>query len=253
MIDSHSHLYFDSFDDDRQETIERAAAAGVEAHIIVGIDVESSLSALAMADSYDSMHATAGIHPNHSSEQTDAAWARIESLLESGQFVAIGETGLDFFRDRTPREQQEAALSRHIDWSRRLDLPLIIHCRDAQDALLTQLESEAKGISGIMHCFSGDRADLTRALDLGFDISYAGPLTYRKNNELRACCTATPIDRIHIETDCPFLPPQPKRGKRNEPVYMTHLLHQVSECVGKPVSEVNAQTTANTKRLFRLP
>jgi TatD DNase family protein len=118
--------------------------------------------------------------------------------------------------------------------------------------MLSQLESEGTGVRGIMHCFSGNRDDLARALALDFDISFAGPLTYPKNDELRACCTATPIDRIHIETDCPFLPPQFKRGKRNEPAFMTSLLEKVAECVGKSVKEMNEQTTRNTRRLFRI-
>lgn len=252
MIDSHSHLFFDRFDDDRDEALARAADVGVEAHIMVGIDVDSSYQALSMAKAYPTVHATAGIHPNGAAETSEDEWSQIEQMLASGEFVAVGETGLDFFRDRTPRDKQEKALSRQIEMARRYNLPLIIHCRDAQDALLDQLEAEAKGVAGVMHCFSGGLDDLARALSIGFDISFAGPLTYPRNEELRLACAETPIDRIHIETDCPFLPPQGKRGKRNEPAFMTALLKTVAECVGMTVAEMNRITALNTRRLFSL-
>ncbi len=252
MIDSHTHLYWKKFDDDRQAVMERARAAGVEAFLVIGIDIPSCEQALNMARDCQEIYATAGFHPTSVGTLTEYDWNRLEELLGEDKVVAVGETGLDFYWDDTTPEQQEEALLRHFDLARRFDLPLVIHTRESMTAFLDLLETQ-KGLRGVLHCFSGDIQDMERALAQGFDISFAGPVTYKRNDTLRAVCRAVPADRLHIETDCPFLPPQPHRGKRNEPAWV----RLVAECVARekslPLDDLMALSASNTRRLFRLP
>lgn len=250
MIDSHAHLYFDWFDQDRSLVFDRARAAGVEHFVVVGIDKKTTLSAREFARSRKDCSAALGIHPNDRSVADRAVLDEMETLLSEGGFCAVGETGLDYHhKDTTPAEQR-VGLLRHIEWARRFDLPIIIHCREAWPDLLDQLERDGQGTRGIMHCFSGKMKDMERALAIGYDISFAGPVTYPKSTELKECARVVPNDRFHIETDCPFLPPQKWRGKRNEPSYMAAQIETIAALKGASHADVDLWSTANSRRLF---
>ncbi|MFT7619697.1 MAG: TatD DNase family protein [Planctomycetota bacterium] len=253
MIDSHTHLYWEKFDQDRDQVMERARSAGVEGFIVVGIDIETCGKALEMARGDDSIYATAGFHPNNLTGITEDDWQALDGFLQEDSVIAVGETGLDYYWDDTTPAQQKDALSRHFELARKHDLPLIIHTRDSIADFLETLGQEAPGLRGVMHCFSGDAEQMEETIRLGFDISFAGPLTYKKSNDLRAACVAVPEDRFHIETDCPFLPPQSRRGKRNEPALVREVAEKVAELRGWTLAETMQKTAANTRRLFNLP
>jgi len=252
MIDSHAHIWFEHFDEDRDLVLERARNSGVRHMIIVGIDLASSKAAAELTQLHDDLHPTAGFHPDGVEQKNEDDWKELERLLAGGQFVAVGETGLDHYWNKSSHESQEAGFLRHLALGKQHDLPVIIHCRDAMEPMLQLLESRAEPVRGVMHCFSGDIEDMNRCLDLGLDISFAGPLSYPRARELRAACAAAPSDRIHVETDCPFLPPQPHRGKRNEPAMMVSLLKTMAKVRNSSLDECDRLTEENSMRLFRL-
>ncbi len=252
IVDSHAHLYFDRFDPDRAQVFERARAAGVVAFVTVGTDAISSKACFDLSSEHRDVFPTAGIHPNDSAKVSEADWAVIEALAAEPRCVAVGETGLDYYRDWAPKDTQRAAFARQIALARRHAKPVIIHCREAF-ADVYQTLAECGGSPGVMHCFSGGPGDAERALDLGLFVSFAGPLTYKKNAELRSVLAMTPRDRILVETDCPFLPPEGQRGKRNEPAFLQALLEVVGETLGMSAEAAGRLTSENAKRLFALP
>jgi TatD DNase family protein len=246
VYDSHCHIGLDGKvapEDDHS----RAVAASVGAMLVVGIDAATSQSARELAR-LPGIRWSAGLHPNDSTE-FDEQWATIKELGHDPSCVAIGETGLDCFRDRTPLEQQERSLRAHLELARQLDKPVIFHCRDAFAPLFRVLDDE-EPVRGVMHCFSGGIAEAQKSLELGLHLSFAGPLTYPKNNELREACAYAPLDRILVETDAPFLPPQSRRGRRNEPALIIETLTRLAEVRGLSVEEAAAATYDNTIRLF---
>jgi TatD DNase family protein len=253
LFDTHAHLHFPGFDDDRDAVLERARAAGVRRMVTIGTDAETTRAALALAARERDVWATAGVHPHDAAESDEAAQAEVERLAAEPRVVAIGEIGLDFFRDLSPRETQERVLRRFVALARRLRKPVVVHCRDAHDATLAILAEEHVGdVGGIMHCFSGDEDIARRCLDLGLLISLAGPVTYPNARALPDVARFVPADRLVVETDCPFLPPQGYRGKRNEPAYLAITAARVAELRGEPLAELAARTTENARRLFRV-
>jgi TatD DNase family protein len=195
--------------------------------------------------------ATAGIHPHDAAEADEIAFAEIERLAHDPLVVAIGEIGLDFFRNLSPRDAQERTFRRLLDLARRLGKPAVMHCRDAHAETLAILEDEGvREIGGIMHCFSGDVAIARRCLDLGLVISLAGPVTYPSARALPAVARFVPADRLVLETDCPFLPPQGHRGRRNEPAYLALTAARVAELRGEPLDTLGPRTSDNARRLF---
>src|SRR3990167_145063 len=213
LADSHVHLHFPDYDADREAVIESACRAGVELFINVGTDLASSEQSIELGRKYPFIYATAGIHPHDSTKADEPTLAAIRKLLTNERIVAIGEVGLDFYRDHSPREQQIKVFRRFLDFHRQTGKPLVLHCRDAYDEMYEILSSELDPpCSGVMHCFSSDTTDMKRFVDLGFYISFAGPLTYKKNDVLREACADCPPDRLLLETDGPFLPPQTRRG-----------------------------------------
>ena len=199
-------------------------------------------------DNSDDVHWSAGLHPNDSS-RFDAEWSALTALAETPGCTAIGETGLDNFRDRTPAPQQERALRAHLALARRVDLPVIFHCRDAFAPLFAVLRSEQQ-VRGVMHCFSGGVEQAREALDLGLYLSFAGPLTYPKNQALRDAAAFAPADRIVVETDAPFLPPQRRRGQRNEPAFVVETLDALAQARGITLADAAALTFSNATALF---
>ncbi|MFY9341775.1 MAG: TatD family hydrolase [Planctomycetota bacterium] len=246
VFDTHCHLGLDGkvpADIDHAH----ALAAEVSAMLVVGIDAATSATARELAR-LPGVRWSAGLHPNDSS-RFDAEWPTIEALARSPDCTALGETGLDCFRDRTPLAQQERSLRAHLQLARDLDLPVIFHCRDAFAPLFAVLRSEAR-VRGVMHCFSGTLADAQQALDLGLYLSFAGPLTYPKNDALRTVAAAAPADRIVVETDAPFLPPQRRRGQRNEPAFLVETLSTLAAVRGIALADAAALTFANASALF---
>jgi TatD DNase family protein len=246
VYDTHCHIGLDGNvapEDDHA----RAVAANVGALLVVGIDAPTSEAARALAR-LPGVRWSAGLHPNDSSH-FDEQWPAIEALARDPSCTAVGETGLDCFRDRTPLEQQERSLRAHLALARELDLPVIFHCRDAFEPLFSVLDDEPP-VRGVMHCFSGGVAEAKRSLDLGLYLSFAGPLTYKKNDVLREACAFTPADRVLVETDAPFLPPQSRRGKRNEPALILETLNRLAEVRSLTLEAAATQTSDNAIRLF---
>ena len=251
LFDTHAHLHFPGFDEDRDAVLTRARAAGVRRMVTIGTDGETSRAALALAERHPDVWATAGVHPHDAAESDEAAQAEVERIAAERRVVAIGEIGLDFFRNLSPPETQERVLRRFLALARRLRKPVVLHCRDAHAEILTMLgEERVTEVGGIMHCFSGDVAIARRCLDLGLLISLAGPVTYPNARALPDVARFVPGDRLVVETDCPFLPPQGYRGKRNEPAYLTITAARVAELRGEPLDDLAARTTVNARRLF---
>jgi TatD DNase family protein len=246
VFDTHCHIGLDGKvapDDDHA----RAVAAEVSALLVVGVDAASSRAARDLAR-LPGVRWSAGLHPNDAT-RLHAEWPTITELARAPGCTAIGETGLDCFRDRTPLAQQEKSLRAHLALARELDLPVILHCRDAFAPLFAVLRDEPP-VRGVMHCFSGTPSDAQRALELGFFLSFAGPLTYPKNGALREIAAQAPADRIVVETDAPFLPPQQRRGQRNEPAFLVETLATLAAVRGLTLADAAALTFANATALF---
>ena len=251
FTDTHAHLYFPDYGPDQEEVIARARASGIDYFVNIGTNYESSVQSLELAKRHDFIWAAAGIHPNDSKDANSSEIAKIRELLKEPRMVAIGEVGLDYYRDHSPKEKQDEVLREFLKIHREIRKPLVIHCRDAYEALLKVFKEE-KPMSGVMHCFSSDRPAMEKFLELGFYISFAGPLTYKKNDTLREACKACPLDRLLLETDAPFLPPQSVRGKRNEPAYLLETARTAAELHGLSLETLGEKTTQNARRLFGL-
>lgn len=252
LVDSHAHLDGNQFASDLDEVVKRARDNGVEYILTVGCDLESSRRSLDLALRYPNIYVSVGIHPHDATEADDKAIDELKEMATSvDKVVAIGETGLDFYRDRSPRPAQREAFRRQIRLARELDLPLIIHDRDAHDEVVEIMRDEKAGeAGGVLHCFSGDIKMARACLDMGFYISFPGTLTYPKNDELREVARALPIDACMVETDCPYLAPQKWRGKRNEPAYVRATAEVLAGIKGLSVEDVARVTSLNTHRLF---
>jgi len=246
LADTHIHLHFPQFDADRAEVIARAIHCGVGYFLNVGTDLENSRRAVEIAEQYAGVYAAIGFHPHESKHASDADLAALEKLIRHPKVVAIGEVGLDYYHEHSPREAQVKVLKDFLCWYEQHGKPLIIHCRDAYEDLLGILRDFRKyPYHGTLHCYSSDAATMKKYLELGFHIAFGGALTYKKNDSLREACALCPKERLLLETDAPYLPPQTKRGQRNEPLYMTETaLHGLS------LEEIAELTTANARSLF---
>ena len=298
LLDSHTHIDMREFDADRDRVLQRARESGVAAVIDIGIDVASSEAAIALADKHSDVFATVGIHPHDASKVTDAAIGRLEELAKHPKVVAIGETGLDFYRNRSSKESQVEAFKRHLEIASKAGLPVVIHSRNANDEVFEILREYtmkyrqppvspnrggnlqilgdtpsspgrrnpaplSQGLAGggvengsrpvgVLHCFSGDAEIGKKYIDMGFLIAFDGPVTYPKSSAA-SVAKEIPLDKMLIETDCPFLTPQAHRGKRNEPSYVSYVASKIAEVKGMSYESVADVTSANAIRLFRLP
>jgi TatD DNase family protein len=254
LVDTHAHIQMRQFDSDRDAIIAAALAAGVGQIVVPGVDVATSRAAVALAARYPGrIFAAVGTHPHDASTLDAAALAAQRELAVAPGVVAIGEIGLDFYRNLSPRERQEAALVDQIGLARETGLPVILHNRDSHDAMIALLRAHASEVRGVFHCFIGDQQMARDALDLGFWLSFAGPLTYPANTELAEVAAWAPLDRVLVETDCPYLTPIPHRGKRNEPRHVTLTAARLAELRGLSAEEVARTTTANAVAVFNLP
>ncbi|MBT0653888.1 TatD family hydrolase [Geomobilimonas luticola] len=252
LIDSHAHIYGKEFHADFAEMLQRAADAGVSHIITVGADLESSRQACDLATSYEQIHCAVGIHPHDADRVTDKCYEVVRELAtQHPKVVAIGEIGLDFYRDRSPRDVQETVFRRFIRLARELSLPVIVHDRDAHDRVMAILrEEKAEEVGGVLHCFSGDLAMARECVEMGFYISIPGTVTYPGNEALREVVRGIKIEHLLVETDCPYLTPVPHRGKRNEPAHVRLTAEKVAEVKGLSLEDVGRITSLNTHRLF---
>ena len=251
FIDTHAHIQMTEFDADREETLARAKSAGIELMVTVGYHLEASQRAVEAAQRYSQVYASVGIHPHdakHYDEKTEQA---LRELAGSPKVVAIGEAGLDFYRDRSPRPAQIDAFRRQIHLAKERGLPLIVHDREAHQETMQILKEEQAEVV-VLHCFSGDLAMAEEGWARGYYTSIAGPVTYAKNEALREVVRRARPDRLVLETDCPYLPPQAFRGQRNEPAHLLSTAHEVAGLLGMSLDELSRLTTENAHRLFSI-
>jgi TatD DNase family protein len=255
IVDSHCHLDFPDYGAELPEVLARARAAGIVRMICIGSgrDITSARSSVALAAREPDVYASVGIHPHDVARMTDETWDELDRLARAPRVVGIGETGLDYYYDHSPREVQRAAFRRFVALGRAARLPIICHIRDAHEEAAEILASEqAAEVGGVIHCFTGGPADARRYLDLGFHLSFSGILTFKNSTPIREAAVAAPLDRVMVETDPPYLAPIPHRGKRNEPSYVVKTLELFAQLRGIPFEEAAAATTANARRLFSL-
>ena len=252
LIDTHCHLDEEAFRPDRDAVIARAAETGLERVITIGTTAASSRDAVAIAAAHPLVHAAVGIQPNYVSQAAPDDWNVIEELAASPKVVAIGETGLDRYWDYAPFDLQTEYFAHHLDLSRRLNLPFVVHCREAEKDVVDQLTAAAKDgpLRGVMHSFAGDEETALACVELGLYISFAGMVTFKKNEALRAVAAKIPLDRLLVETDAPYLAPAPFRGKRNEPAYVRHTAELLANVRGMTPDEIGELTTKNARQLF---
>jgi TatD DNase family protein len=237
------------FDPDREEVIKRARAAGVDMMITVGSDLMSTRAAIALAEEHEGVYATVGVHPHDAKHCREETLDELAALARHPKVVAVGETGLDYHYDHSPREVQREVMERHLEMAFELDKPVVVHSREAAEDTMRILEEAGVG-RGVMHCFSGDREMAERAMAMGLHISVAGPVTFKKAAKLAEVVRAVPDEFLLLETDAPYLTPEPHRGKRNEPAYVAHTAARVAELRGVSVADVARITTLNAARLF---
>jgi TatD DNase family protein len=255
LIDTHAHLDSEQFAADLPEVLARALAAGVRAVVAVGTTVATSQGCIDLAAAHTCLHPTVGIHPNEIMDVAPDDWDRIVSLASSPGVVGIGETGLDRHWDTTPFAIQEAWFVRHLELGRRLDRAVVIHCREAEADMLRVLRTQfdAHGpIRGVMHSFAGPMEFAEQCLAMGLHISFSGMLTYKNAADLRAVAARVPDDRVLVETDCPYLSPMPRRGKRNEPANVIYTAACLAEQRGMTLDRVGEMTSRNARELFGL-
>ena len=258
FVDSHAHIDGEEFDADRSEVVARARAAGVRAILNVGTGDPHSGSlerAVAVADEYEEVYAAVGVHPHDAKLYDETAESRLVGLVErGGKVVAWGEIGLDYHYDHSPREVQREVFARQLTLARTFNLPVIIHSRAADEETVEVLRGAYAGAprGGVMHCFGGGPALAEAALDLGFYISFAGNVTFKKAEPLREVARLVPLERLLVETDCPYLAPVPLRGRRNEPAFVVETARFLAELRGVGPAELGRLTSANFTRLFRV-
>lgn len=254
-IDTHAHLNDPSFEGRIEEVLDRAWAAGVVQIVVIGTDLADSIKAIELADRHEPLVAAVGLQPNNLNEVAEADWREIETLAALPQVVAIGETGLDNYWKTVSIDRQRDYFRRHLDLSGRLGKPVVIHCRDAQDDVIKALteESARRGpIAGVMHSYTGDAASAQRCLELGLHVSFAGMVTFKKNQALRAVAKTIPLGHLLIETDSPYLSPEPFRGKPNEPCRLVHTGECLATVHGLSRFDLAESMTRNARQLFKL-
>ena len=253
IIDSHAHLDYPQFADELPQIIARAGDAGVERIISIGVKLSTADAPRKIAESYDNVWFSVGVHPHEAGREADACnLDAFLGLATHPKCVAIGEAGLDYFYDHAPRDLQAQSFRTQIKAARQLDLPIIVHARDADSDMADIIEDEMKkgAFRGVLHCFSSGAELAQRAVDVGFYVSFSGILTFNKSDELRAIAAEIPADRLLVETDAPFLAPMPHRGKTNEPAYTAHTLARLADVRGQTIDNMAVQTYENTLRLF---
>lgn len=253
MIDTHAHLDFPAFNEDRQEVINRAQETGIKNIINVGTNLASSHRSLVLSQDYEQIYATVGIHPHDADQLDGRALDVLKDLARADKVVAIGEIGLDFHYDNSPREVQTRAFKQQLHLAGEIALPVVIHSRDADDEIIEILkEGNVEEIGGILHCFGGDLQLAQEAENLGLYLGLGGIVTFNNADRLRQVVKQIPLQWLLLETDCPYLTPSPHRGKRNEPAYVKYVAEMIADVKGMPVEEVKAVTSENARKAYQL-
>ncbi|WP_461201931.1 TatD family hydrolase [Anoxybacillus sp. TBDG-1] len=251
LFDTHAHLNATQFDEDVEQVIERARAEGVSHIVVVGFDRPTIDRAMELAGQYSFIYAAVGWHPVDAIHMTDEDLIMIERLASHPKVVALGEMGLDYYWDQSPKEVQKEVFRKQIRLAKKVKLPIIIHNRDATADIVDILREEhAEEVGGVMHCFSGSIEVARQCMDMNFYISFGGPVTFKNAKKPKEVAKEIPLDRLLIETDCPYLTPHPFRGKRNEPGYVKYVAEAIAELKGLSFEEVAQKTSDNAKRLF---
>ena len=248
LVDSHAHLDFPQFDNDREAVVERAREAGLAAILNVGADLASSRAAVALAAQYDFIYAAVGVHPHDAKTVTPAVLGELRALARHQKVVAVGEIGLDYYRDLSPRPVQRQVFADQLALATELALPVVIHDREAHDDVLATLRGWQG--TGVIHSYSAGLERLEEVMALGFFASISGPVTFRRAHRLRAVAAAVPLERLLVETDCPYLTPVPYRGRRNEPAYVRYVAEAVARARGISDEALARATADNARRLF---
>ncbi|MEL3973759.1 TatD family hydrolase [Rossellomorea oryzaecorticis] len=253
LFDTHVHLNAEQFNEDLEEVISRAKEAGVGKMVVVGFDRPTIERAMELVEHYDFLYASVGWHPVDAIDMTDEDLAWIEELSSHPKVVALGEMGLDYHWDKSPKDVQKEVFRKQIHLAKKVKLPIIIHNREATQDIVDILREEgAEEVGGIMHCFSGSPQIAQECVDMNFYISLGGPVTFKNAKKPKEVAQEIPLERLLIETDCPYLAPHPNRGKRNEPAYVKLVAVQIAELKGISVEEVERITTENANKLFNI-
>ena len=253
LVDTHAHLDSAQFVGDLKELVSRARAADVSTIITVGTDLDSSRTAVALAEEHPGIFAAVGIHPHEAAHAGDKELAQLALLSKHPKVVAIGETGLDFYRNLSPPDRQRQVFLAQLELAREVDKPVVIHDRDAHVQVLAILKERGAGWRGVLHCFSGDYPMAMEAMEMGFHISIAGPVTFQNAQRLQALVRELPADRLLLETDCPYLAPHPHRGQRNEPAHVRLVAAKIADLKGLSLAKLAETTSDNARQLFGLP
>ena len=257
IVDTHAHLYLDRFEDDREAVLQRARAAGVETIVMPAIDVPSIQQAVDLCETHDGLYAMAALHPSETEEATEEDFEAVVKWCSHPSVVAVGESGLDYYWDRSFDEKQKSFFRRHIRLAIEADLPLVIHNREAAEDILAILEEERgrtdapERMRGILHCYVDPPEVAERAWNLGFFVGVGGIMTF-SNSDVDQYVKEVPLEQIVVETDSPYLAPKPHRGDRNEPAYVRRVVERLAEVKGVPVSEVEAATTRNAQVIYEI-
>lgn len=251
FIDSHAHIQLSQFNRDRDAVLERAREAGVSNILVIGFDMETSLGAVALAEEHLHLYATVGMHPHDAKDLTPDVLKTFRELAAHPKVIALGEMGLDYYRNLSPRPVQKMAFEQQLDLAEETQMPIIIHNRDAYADILPILEARQGRIQGVLHCFTGDVEFMHRGLAIGFHIGIGGIVTYKNAADVQAVAQEVPEDRLLIETDCPWLAPQFRRGKRNEPAYVRAVAEKVAELRDTSIETIGKITTENFGTVFK--
>ncbi|MBU6392294.1 MAG: YchF/TatD family DNA exonuclease [Planctomycetota bacterium] len=251
IIDTHAHLDFPDYKSDLESVLSRAKQANVGCIINVGTNLASSKKSVVLANRFNNVYASIGVHPHDAANVSEQDWQALESLAKESKVVAIGETGLDYYRNRSPHEDQQRVFHKHLALAKTNNLPVIIHCRDANSDCLKILDEHKNGaLKGVVHCFSGTREIAKKCINMGLYVSFAGPITFSNANTLREVAKSIPVERLLLETDSPFLSPQPKRGERNEPSYLSFIIPVLADIYGLSLKDIERITTFNAYKVF---
>ncbi|MCK5760794.1 MAG: TatD family hydrolase [Candidatus Delongbacteria bacterium] len=251
FFESHAHLYFEHYDEDRDKLINELLSTEIEGIINVGVDIETSYQSIKLADKYPNIYAACGLHPNDLTSNSDDEIKELRELLKHDKVVALGEIGLDFFRDSVPFETQRKYFIKQLEIALEDDLPVIIHSRAAEQETLKVISEVSDKYSGVFHCYAGSTKTALQLIEKGFYISFTGNITY-KNNDREEVIKALPIEKLLLETDSPFLTPVPFRGKRNDPGKLRYIAQKIADLKNISIEEVAKITSANTRKLFGL-
>lgn len=253
LFDTHCHVNCDRFDEDRAQVHQRMLDGGVTRYAVIGSDMPSSQHCVEYAATHEGCYAAVGIHPHDAKTWQDEDAARLTAWTQEEKVVAIGEIGLDYYYDLSPRDVQQDVCLKQMELAYRLDVPVVYHVRDAHQDMIDLMKAQHGKLSGgIIHCFSGSWEIAREYLKMGFYISFAGPVTFKKAPKLQEAAVNVPLDRILVETDSPYLTPEPYRGRRNEPAHVYHVAEKIAALRGMSLEDFAAQTTANAMRVYRI-